>query len=398
MSGKRWPIIRSLLVLLTLIVGVALAGRASKKVEAPAEIAPAEVPVVTVAAPPAEPPPPLFPSPLPIAIPTVPEGLANLSAQGCNACHGQVHDDWARSAHASAWSSPSYQAALQRTGESTVCRACHLPISNQHPRLAVGYVGGDVARPELQVNPAWDATLMTEGVTCAACHVREGKILGLHPSAGAPHAVVVSAELSSPEMCATCHQLTWPGADRPFYDTYGEWKATAWAKAGVRCQDCHMPPRAGEATATRFAATPSHAARADVGRALSILVDIDQPELQRGSVWSARVKLQNTGAGHHVPTGSPFKSLELVVTLLGADGKALAPPFVHELGRKVEDAPPYKTLSDSRIPAGGEVTVGPSFTVDQKKPPGTATLEVMVRQKGSSAAPVAIQRIPVPVL
>jgi hypothetical protein len=210
--------------------------------------------------------------------------------------------------------------------------------------------------------------------------------------------VVVSAELSSPEMCATCHQLTWPGADRPFYDTYGEWKATAWAKAGVRCQDCHMPPRAGEATATRFAATPSHAARADVGRALSILVDIDQPELQRGSVWSARVKLQNTGAGHHVPTGSPFKSLELVVTLLGADGKALAPPFVHELGRKVEDAPPYKTLSDSRIPAGGEVTVGPSFTVDQKKPPGTATLEVMVRQKGSSAAPVAIQRIPVPVL
>ena len=35
---------------------------------------------------------------------------------------------------------------------------------------------------------------MSEGVTCAACHVREGKVLGTHAIDDAPHPVVVSDE------------------------------------------------------------------------------------------------------------------------------------------------------------------------------------------------------------
>ena len=395
----RWPIVRNVLFAVLLLGGIALAGRKGKD---DADPPPVEAAAPVVEAPPAAPAPPpapaapaLFPSGVPVTLQETPTGLASLSAQACVSCHTQAHGDWQGSAHASAWRSPTFQAAIDKAGSSTACRACHLPLTNQHPRLAAGYLDGDLTRPNLQPNPSWDPTLMSEGVTCAACHVRDGVVVGTHAAPEAPHPVAVSDELGKPEFCATCHQLTWPGADRPFYDTYGEWKASAYAKAGVGCKDCHMPVQAGLATASRFAATPSHAFEADPAQAISVLVSLDAPEVQRGKPYRVGLRLQNTGAGHHFPTGSPFVGYSVEVALLGADGKPLVEPWRTTLARTVAPAPPWGTLEDTRLAAGAEMTVEKAFTVDQKKKAGSGVLRVSLVRSGDAAHPTVLQEIPV---
>lgn len=406
MSSTRWVIFRRTLLVLLIGSGMALAARKARQPPPPVEPPPpaqATAPALPTAA-------PLFPGTLPASALALPEGLASLSAQACNACHGELHDRWAESAHATAWSSPTFRTALERVGETTGCTGCHLPLANQHARLAAGYIEGDLARPDLRPNPAWEPTLMSEGVSCAACHVRDGKVLTTRSEGQAPHPLASSAELGSSEHCASCHQLTWPGADKPFYDTYGEWSRSAYAQAGVGCVDCHMPKRAGSATGTRFAAVADHGFPADPARALSILVRTDAVEVTRGQPFAATINLQNTGAGHDLPTGSPFVGWRIVASLRDADGKSLVAPALIDLARDVGDAPPWTTLADSRLAAGSERSFEFRFTADQKLKAGRGSLVVAVYRVSpaerldarwnpdKAGAPILVQRIPLAIL
>ena len=332
---------------------------------------------------------------LPADMGELPTGLANVTAQGCNACHFQAHNDWVGSAHAGTGQDPVFRAAIERSANSTACKQCHLPLAVQHPSLATGYIEGDLSRPKLVANAAWDPTLMAEGVGCAACHVRSGHIISTREIRGGPHPVAASRTLGTSEMCATCHQMSFPESDRPYYDTYGEWKASPYADAGMRCQDCHMPPTAGIASATRFAATPSHGFQSDISRALSVLVDLESAEIQRGTATTARIRIQNTGAGHHVPTGSPYKSYVIQVSLTDINGVDLTPPHVERLERKVSTEAPYNTLFDNRIAAGGEHEVQTEFLVSHSKKAGPVRLTVRIGRDGN--APV-LQSIPLELL
>ena len=302
-------------------------------------------------------------------------------------CHYAAHDAWKGTPHAEAWAAPTFQAAVARVGGSTACTGCHLPLTNQHGQLAAGYIEGDITRPDMQPNESWDPALMSEGVTCAACHVRDGKVLGTRSVEAPSHPVVASDELGSSKMCATCHQLTWPEADRPFYDTYGEWSSSAYADAGVRCQDCHMPLEPGPATATRFAAQPHHGFEADLARALSVLIDLDGPEIQRGESFPVSVRLQNTGAGHAVPTGSPFKTYRVTLDLVDADDKPLVDAHILDLGRVVGEEAPWPTLSDNRIGPGAEVTIDATFEVSQKTRSPTAALRLRINAWSARTSP-----------
>lgn len=405
MSSPRWVIFRRLLLVLIVGAGLAWAGR-----KEPASPVPAAAP--TPAAPPSLPEAgPLFAAGLPIPSQAVPEGVAHLSAQSCAACHAEVHERWSGSAHARAWSEPRFQLALERVGQTTACLSCHLPLQNQHPRLARGYIDGDLSRPELEKNPGWEPSLMIEGVTCAACHVREGKVLTARPEViAAPHPLAYSAELGQSELCATCHQLSWPGADKPLYDTYGEWRSSAYAEAGIGCADCHMPARAGNASASRFAAVADHAFPASTARALTILLRPETPELTRGQPWRASLRLLNTGAGHHLPTGSPFVGWRVVVVLRGPDDKPLAPIQTLDLARDIADAPPWTTLADSRLPAGGERALDVQLNLDPRARAGRATLAVEIYAITSAerldpkwsveraGPPLHQQRIPITIL
>jgi hypothetical protein len=340
------------------------------------EPAPAPPPVVEAPPPEAPRPPRLFPDGLPVALAALPPGLASLSAQSCNACHYAAHDTWVGSRHAQAWASPSYQAALRSAGSSTACLQCHLPLTNQHVELAAGYVEGDLTRPRLQPNPSFDLTLRAEGVTCAACHVRGDTVLGTTASTNAPHPVTASDELRSPELCASCHQLSWPGSDRPFYDTYGEWQGSAWAKAGVTCQDCHMAPASGAGVPGTNGTLPSHGFLADAGRALSVLVTIPGGSVQRGTPVRVGLTVQNTGAGLSFPTGNPFKVAVIDVVLVDAAGKDLGPAWSTKFARSVDAVPPWKTLEDTRLAASGQWSGEKELTPSVKGTAGVGAVEV----------------------
>ncbi|GDX80303.1 hypothetical protein LBMAG42_21140 [Deltaproteobacteria bacterium] len=387
-SPLRWAIALSLP-----LAAIGLAVARGKK-EAAVEPAPVEAPPPPVEVPPPPAAPALFPAGLPVLVDTLPPGIASLSAQSCNACHWAAHDSWAPSGHARAWSAPGYQAALKGAGASTACLSCHLPLASQHDQLAAGYIDGDVARPRLQDNPAFDVTLMSEGVTCAACHVREGTILGVHASPNSPHPITVSAELSSSELCASCHQLSWPESDRPFYDTYGEWNGSAYAKAGVDCQDCHMAPAAGAPQPGSLTAVPAHASPTTILRALTTLVALPDPYITRGTALDVGITLVNSGAGHSVPTGNPFKTWTIEVVAIDAAGKDLAPPQRTVLARTVEATPPWRTTGDDRIVAGGKKEWTVHLMPNVKGAPGTGALVVRA-VRGTTT--VELRRIPLSV-
>lgn len=383
---------RTLLVLGVLsllgLVGVASAGIWKKTPKDPPlseQTTPAES---LTPAPPAEPPklppPPLFPKSLPVIVDKLPEGLANLSSQQCAACHMGIQEEWRQGAHAGSARNQKVMKAAQEIGTATACLACHLPIVNQHAILSTSYPDGDLSRGETAPNPAWNPTIQSEGVTCAACHVREGVVLGTRESSAAPHPLRATEELASPSFCATCHQLSWPGATEALYDTHGEWTRSSWGKAGIRCQDCHMPQRTGLVNGGHFLSHADHAMNAELRRALSILVTLDAPVVQRGKPFSYKVLLQNTGAGHAIPTGAPSRSLQVKSGITRMDGKWSHEAHTLNLARTTNPKPPFETLGDSRIAAGEERLIEHTATLKASEPAGPALFQVQILRSGST--------------
>lgn len=341
----------------------------------------------------------LFDLGLPLDPGPLPQGLANLSAQGCNACHYGAHEGWQGSAHATAWASPVLQDAVQTAG-TPACAYCHLPLQDQHVERVV-FAGGDPNQPESRPNDHWDPILQSEGVTCAACHVRDGTVFGPRGGVEAPHPVGYSPQFTQSSFCAGCHQLTWPGADKPLYDTYGEWSTSPQAKAGIQCQDCHMGPGAGAALVG-----PNHGFGTDPARAVSVLIEPSATALVRGGEPVEIVlRVQNTGAGHAFPTGSPFRAVHLQARLVGPPVQEGAQPteralFETVLGRTLSDAPPWTTTEDTRLAAGGERTWSWRPALDTEDPAGPWMMEISLWEavRGQRARdPLFVRAIPLPV-
>jgi hypothetical protein len=191
--------------------------------------------------------------------------------------------------------------------------------------------------------------------------------------------------------------MAWPGADKPFYDTYGEWERSPQGLAGIQCQDCHMGRGAGAATG------PDHAMRADPARAVSLLVETDGTSIVRGgNPLDVIVRLQNTGAGHSFPTGSPFESVVLVARLVGPPQKLGGRPIERSvledtLGRTLSDGAPWTTLEDTRLAAGGERRWAWQPALGPDDPGGEWYMEVSLAEqiRGSlPGEPFLVRRIP----
>ncbi len=340
------------------------------------------------AAAPAQAPTPLFPSTGPVPAQAAPAPLPSISAQACNACHGEVHDQWAASGHARASTNPVYRKAVEAAGDPLLCRDCHLPLENQRADLASGK--GKLGASQRIANPAFQPSLALEGVTCAACHVRDGVILGPRdlPADRAPHPVRAEAALRGAEACAACHQITLPGAEEhPFVDTLGEWARSPYAEAGITCADCHMKRVSGIVGGSRYATFASHGLTRgleprELARALTVEVGLRGTTVVRGDDLRATATVMNTGAGHAVPTGMPDARLRVRFDVEAPDGTTPkgAEPSVVDLGRVLEEEPPFALVSDDRIPAAGSRTFDYTWVVPKKLTPGPLVLVVRVER------------------
>jgi Cytochrome c554 and c-prime len=231
---------------------------------------------------------------------------ASLHPEKCGSCHPVQYADWAASGHASSMG-PGVSGQLRELRrreprKALTCYVCHAPLAEQRP--------GD---------PAYDGTLASKGIVCAACHVRswrhfgpprrDGSLVAAPPDRPGHGGVTRTAAFLAAEFCRECHQFPAGGlalAGKLLQDTYEEWRASPAAAAGIQCQDCHMPDR-------------RHRWRG-----------IHDPEMVRSALAFAvardgdavTLSITNAGAGHRLPT---YVTPRLVVSgeLLDDDGRVL---------------------------------------------------------------------------
>jgi hypothetical protein len=240
---------------------------------------------------------------------------------GCAGCHAAQHADWSASRHRSAWTNDVFQTGYL-VEQKDFCVYCHAPLAEQtaevlenrawyvaqHPRI-------NAELPDKRPEP-----LAAEGVSCAVCHWREGRLLGPGDGEGAAHPVGHAPELRSADFCAGCHEFFMPEGhggeigftDVPMQHTFTEWRQWAEDESEPRtCQGCHMPDG-------RHLFRGAH----------------DQTFLQSAVSVDAWLEddalvlcLESVDVGHHLPTGDLFRHLTLEVR----DGETWR--VVHRIGR-----------------------------------------------------------------
>jgi hypothetical protein len=277
--------------------------------------------------------------PLLLAADLFPRGLAPIDAgapdklrvAACVGCHSDVHADWAPSRHGVAWTNAIFQREYQDR-KLDWCVHCHAPLVEQLAEVKRG--GGPLA---------------DEGVNCAVCHIREGRILSRSKSPVSPHETDVRADFGGTTYCAGCHQFSFPIIE-PAADGKGPGRVTGYTThpmqdtvnqhargphADKECLTCHK----SEPGAHRF---PGGHDAGMIARALQM-----ETCRQGGTLV---VNLANTRAGHNVPTGDLHRHLVLRAW------RASAPEKLQEivLGRRFAPAPDggKLTVADTTIRAG----------------------------------------------
>jgi hypothetical protein len=308
----------------------------------------------------------------------------------CAGCHPRTVDQHVQSHHESSFRNPLFQAQyfeelLPRASrdpklvdEAKSCTACHAPVAWSFRRQH--FTGAMPTDPSMS------------GVTCDLCHTITGyegrepgngnflsrpseQKLGPFPSDTNWHHVYSELQTKS-ELCATCHEAV-NHRGLAVKTTYSEWKKSAFARAGVQCQDCHMT-RDGFLTADRpefekgkaaegglFEAPvrdrlythrfPGAHSRSQVQGALSVSFTRPPSSARRGDPLSFGISVDNHRTGHRMPTGSAdLRLLWLEVTAQFGTRVVPVPARVKALGG-------YGTAGSGELDAtilGGDVPAG----------------------------------------
>ena len=109
----------------------------------------------------------------PVSTASIPEPLKTLRAEECGSCHQQPYQEWKTTIHSQAWTDPYFQTDWKFEGSPQICKNCHIPLDRQQEHKVIGFHDKEKWNPILEPNPEFDPVLQREGVTCAACHLRE---------------------------------------------------------------------------------------------------------------------------------------------------------------------------------------------------------------------------------
>lgn len=247
-------------------------------------------------------------------------------AETCARCHAAIHAQWRASGHAAAFEGAVFRAEYD-PAPSPFCADCHAAARASHGHRA------------------------HDGVDCASCHAPAQALRPDLPDGAAP---------KGSESCARCHQFTFSSeafgthgvydpAD-PLQDTVHEWQASAAARDGIECIDCHMPwIDEGDARHRdhRLVGAGDPTLVGD-----SILVEATLGPHPDG--LELTLELAPGDVGHRVPTGDMFRRLRVAAWTDGT------PPVEHWLGRWFAQMPAsddhdfrLRPVFDDRVPAPG---------------------------------------------
>ncbi len=361
----------------------------------------------------------------PVDTSQTPAVLGKLSAKECGVCHQVFYDEWQTTIHSQAWTDPYFQTDWNFDSRQHVCRLCHTPLDRQQPHTVLGYRDTDKWDPVLEDNPNFDSKLQHEGVTCAACHYRDGKIVGVLGITDAPHPV---KKLDDPnQVCVRCHVVEgerWdtffrfppcgtvaeigssaaqpPSADaldllaslQPLKEDPDVFAQMSKSKnliiKGVTgenivaetsllgCVQCHMPVverslvDGGKVRQTRHHYWRGGHDPEMVKKALS--VKFSEKNTSNKGKRRFSLTIANTGASHYVPTGTPDRYLLMRLRALDSAGNVLEEK-TEKLIRTVMWRPFIIDLWDTRLPRWQPQT----YSIDVDDSGKTVSVEVLVR-------------------
>ncbi|HDZ78762.1 MAG TPA: hypothetical protein ENH39_05590 [Gammaproteobacteria bacterium] len=329
----------------------------------------------------------------PVDTSEVPPVLGDLSAETCGSCHTEFYQEWRTTIHSQAWTDPYFQADWKFEDKRDSCRLCHTPLDRQQPQTVLGYRDASKWDPVLEDNPNFDPKLQHEGVTCAACHYREGKIVGVLGNTNAPHPV---KKLDNPnEVCVRCHVVDgkrWDtffrfppcGTVAEIQSTKGTVKrsgeTTVKDTASLGCVGCHMPAikrplveggvvRNARQHFWRGGHFPEMVKKA-------FTADLFEEASVEKNKRKFTFKITNTGTRHYLPTGTPDRFLSVKMRLLDSEGKVLKEQD-HKLIRKMMWRPFIIDLKDTRLPYGEPRQYSMEYSTGEFS--NAAAIEVKVR-------------------
>lgn len=282
---------------------------------------------------------------------------ASLRPESCGVCHQQQYTDWKSTLHAKSMGSGVHgqtQAFIQSDPNTALlCYSCHAPLSEQAEQLPTG--------ESFVANPQFDSDLQQSGLTCAGCHVRNHERFGPPYRDGSPaasqrreklphHGATTTPAFERSEFCRSCHQFGEDGYalnGKLLQNTFNEWKEGPYAKAGVQCQNCHMPDR-------RHLWRGIHDPE-QVKQAVTIRLMTMKPRYDPGEIVRAVLTIENTGAGHYFPTYATPKVFVRAELVDGKGEPVQESLDVAAIGREVT-LDLSQELYDTRIPPKGNFT------------------------------------------
>jgi|GEM_PF-234760 len=273
----------------------------------------------------------------------------------CGNCHGQIHDEWSRSAHGNSATNRKFlhlfagtdgASAPSKTWNlleehplgSGVCAACHAPT---------------LTSPDLDYDVRLARGVHAHGVHCDYCHKiadaptdklgtrfgRDGYRLArphgneqiffgpLDDAVRAGESFVYAPFYKESRYCASCHEGVVFGVH--VYGTYSEWLESPARRQGQQCQDCHMAPTGkmtnlapGQGGIERDPRTlASHGFPGGTSEMLKKCLEVKSTATRRGKEVIVMVTTQARNVGHRVPTGFIDRHLVLVVEALNERGR-----------------------------------------------------------------------------
>ncbi len=291
----------------------------------------------------------------------IPEGLTSLSAESCGVCHQEHYKEWQYSTHSHAWTDAQFQAELKKETSPFMCINCHIPLQNQQDSIVKGLIDGDIYKPVKVVNPHYDENLKQEGITCAACHVRNNVIVGPTGTDKAPHKTIKDTIHLSEQLCISCHNavaVVTPTLACSF-ETGDEWKAGPFY-GQKNCISCHMDtitrvivPGYGKRLSHHhyFKGSGIPKAKGAKTKVFNGLAFYPTPlklfyHINDTVVFNFKVK--NEFAGHKVPTGNPERFILIKFFIYNSEN-TLVYEQTERIGEKWEWHPEAKKLSDNNL-------------------------------------------------
>ena len=299
----------------------------------------------------------------PVDTEVLPTPLKTLHAEECGACHADFLAEWRTTVHSRAWTDPYFQADWQFDGSQQICRNCHTPLDRQQPQRVTGFRDKEKWDPILAPNPDFDEVLQHQGVTCAACHLRDGKIVGVLGGTDAPHPVALIEDPN--QVCLRCHVVEgerWDAFFRfPPCGTVAEIKQTAGRSGEVTlpdvkslgCVQCHMPTvQRSLADGGPIRSVRQHLWRGGHDREMvkkAFEASLTPEPTSHPGRQRFKFTITNVGAAHYLPTGTPDRHLMLELRLLDKAGQAIKTEQ-RVLKRTVMWRPFIVDLWDTRLP------------------------------------------------